>query len=706
MHHISVISVSLLLPLCFGFEASAAKFPPCGEPSFTEAHVERKTGMPMKPKATRRLTFAELPGSLKGKKRRVWNTRLEHNEDRADLILKYVKGSGEMAVTVCAHTFKKNGKSTAQVLERFVFSKKTSKGKVTKRLRGLNNKFISLHVKGLSKKTKLDYRVRLRRPQQGRVDPRPRFKKNVASVKGFADLHVHQMVELAHGGIIFGDHRKGKLEPCPGKHKTGTPFRNVFPNHLTHPTKTKPHDWWPHTEEGFHQMVDYDSLKLAWESGLRLMVNTAVGSQAGCYLSSTEKLRYQRARELDIFGPPLLCDDMDSVRRQLQAAITFAEKHDWYEIARDPAHAREIIKDKRLAVVLAVEVSNLFPEHHGDWRQQFNELYSMGVRSLEIAHHTDSDFSGSAHQQGAIFQILNSLKKLSWGKIELSTRRHKYCKEGEDKGVACNRKGLSKQGKALVKLMMERHMIIPLDHVSRTARREIYELSKKNNYYPLNATHSRFDEILTKKPSSTHEYMMSDSNAKWIRKTGGVFGIITGPNATEQICTPGQPIDCPGSAESLAQNLCYADKLGLAMSLGSDASTGFISNMTGPRWNSTSPKVLGVKKKSAAKKLRYKVKGKTVSLAACPGLSTAEKLKRAKKNAKWNRTEAHSYKVRGFSSMRYAKPLIDDMLVFAKRKNGKIQRSAESFLRMWERAYDDKKRRELSKKAYRKYMGL
>ena len=47
---------------------------------------------------------------------------------------------------------------------------------------------------------------------------------------------------------------------------------------------------------------------------------------------------------------------------------------------------------------------------HGDWEQQLEELYDLGVRSVEIAHETDTDFSGAALHHGFLFKVMQWLK--------------------------------------------------------------------------------------------------------------------------------------------------------------------------------------------------------------------------------------------------------------------------------------------------------
>ena len=380
--------------------------------------------------------------------------------------------------------------------------------------------------------------------------------------------------------------------------------------HRDHPSDDakQPNRWWPHYADGSHAQTHVDQLKKAYQDGLRILLATAVSNQALCVLTSDNTTRIRQ------------CDDMDSAKAQLKALRDFDEKHDWYQIARDPWEARKIIHAGKLAVVLGVEVSNLMPNAHGPWEEQLDELYDMGVRSIELAHEADSRFSGNAHQHGRIFKILNSVKRFS-RPLQLArlpmvkhavetveagnattpeeffeflhkTRNPKFCAPAyRDQGIDCNKVGLSFEGERLVKKLMEKKMLIPLDHISRKSRKQVFALAQENKYYPLYATHTRPDSVMhpdeRRGDHGTHEYMMTDEDLTSIRRTGGLIGLRTADNAMLEI--PGcinQPLTCWGSTQSLSQNLYWAAKTGMAVTLGTDFS-GPVT-MTAPQYTHTS----------------------------------------------------------------------------------------------------------------------
>ena len=89
------------------------------------------------------------------------------------------------------------------------------------------------------------------------------------------------------------------------------------------------------------------------------------------------------------------CDEMASVYRQAAATRAFATRNSsWVGIATSPAEARALIAQGKLALVLSVEVTKLFPS--GDFIAQLDALRAQGIRSVQVAHHADNRFAGAA----------------------------------------------------------------------------------------------------------------------------------------------------------------------------------------------------------------------------------------------------------------------------------------------------------------------
>ena len=664
---------------------------------------------------SRRLTFARQTGEIVSLFQRHWNTYVQYDKDSAFIDINHKGGGGQVEVTICSHSGE-NDKGV-NIME-FNLDATNKPASATKELTGIKNKYVSAILRGKRANKNYSYQIRLRRPDQGKLHQATKVSR--AAVTGFADLHLHQTAELAHGGsynpaYVHGRH-DGPLEDCDGNHSR---IRRVGDagtgEHKDRPVSnaTKPYRWWPHYADGAHQQSHFKDLKKAHDDGLNLIVANAVSNQALCILTSKSSVRNRQ------------CDDMDSAKTQLKAMIDFDKEHDWYKIVKDPWQARQVISEGNMAVVLGVEVSNLMPTTHGRWRDQLDELYDMGVRTIDLAHETDSRFSGNAHQHGLFFKALNGLKSFTRplrkalypmynpakGPVDGETskkdfelyqavgRATAFCeKKYQDQNIECNKFGLTDEGKQFVAELIKRKMFIPLDHVSRKARREIYDLVKKQDYYPLYATHTRVDEIMhpeeRKGGNGSHEYMLSNDDLMRVRRTGGMIGLRTADNAMLEIpnCINKQ-LTCWGSSESLAQNVCAASRTGLAMAFGND--------LHGPV-GGTAPRFAH----GDARTHRW-----DYLPSACPrnvelGLVTPFGYdKENKKYQPATKTTNHlNFDVRGLAHNGHLGSLLQDMKnLGAPVSNVRMDNSAESFIRMWERQYQPSG--ELSDSAYRQFMG-
>jgi microsomal dipeptidase-like Zn-dependent dipeptidase len=629
-----------------------------------------------------RLRFSAQKGKLTSTLGRTWIDPEPYELDEVEVELRKVDGKGKVSVEVCAHT--------ADGVSRSIWSREIDNGKdnigqtwrpTIPRVKGA---ILSVTIDGKSVANSFEYELRLVRPGQGRVLP---LKKSGGEpVKGFADLHNHQMSYLGFAGGWVYPGTDERMESCTGLNHgrlwTARPGGNRFRS--AHTDRTEPRQWLHHMDTT-HQQNHMKQLDQARQRGLKLIVMSAVSNE---YIA-------RGFLHPEVRDPNLPRDDMDAVRLQLRAARALTEKYPWYRIARDPAEARAIIRDGGLAVVLAVEISNLMPRSDGEWRHQLEELFDLGVRSIEIAHEADSQFAGAAAHHGLVMWLAQFINHLS----EPSIFR---LKDGE------NRMGLTQAGRSLVRELARRHMLIEIDHVSRKARREIFDLVSDRSRmadarrgkappalrgYPLFFSHSRFEELMPTKDElhgwighddtgedeakahsgwgghGTGEYMASDEEALWVRATGGVFGVRTGPNASRSYKRSGVENRCMTSSRSLAQFYAYGlHRFGIAMALGTDMG-GFVAQ--------TAPRFGGL---------------------ACSRLGRQEP--DSERRDKPLRTP---FDYQGLAHIGMTPDLIQDLdNLGVNVKN--LTHSAETFLRMWERTYDAE-RGELDAAGYSALMG-
>lgn len=270
-------------------------------------------------------------------------------------------------------------------------------------------------------------------------------------VYGIADIHSHIFTHVAYGGggIFHGApfHRLGvehALDDCEGNHGSDGK-RDIF-GHLFHgdwspdiddilaivadgkvedpvhstdgyPTFT---DWPNPRKAGSHQAQYYRWIERAWMGGLRLVVELATGNSVLCNIMVG----------IGSHEAPYGCNDMDSVDRGITEARAMERHIDalwggpgkgWFRIVDSPTAAREVINKGKLAVVLGIEISNLFdcflapppgkPACDESLvLEQMKEYYEAGVRVVYPAHKFDNGFSPGDAQRGPmeLFNIVNA----------------------------------------------------------------------------------------------------------------------------------------------------------------------------------------------------------------------------------------------------------------------------------------------------------
>lgn len=549
--------------------------------------------------------------------RRTFLTSFPVNSSEMTLEIHKLDGRAETEVTICK--LEEDGSTKKLVGYTFPNGKDLS----TKewKLQDVEGALISVRLNNKSATNEFQYRI------HATATPR---KNDLGPVKGLADLHTHQTAQMAFGGDWMWGEMTGTLAVCDGKHAS-----KLFLPGSAEIRHGRPSIEWPHFIDTAHQQVHRDALKKAHENGLNLVVTTPVNNEWLCNALKS------------IYPNKNVCDDMVSAHQQVDALHRFLEANsDWVELAMDPWHARQIIHDGKLAMVLSLEVSNLFPGGQGDWSAQLDELYFKGLRSLSPVHETDSDFAGAAHQKGLIFRILGVTKyPLSGGIENLFSGK--------------SPRGLTDKGKSLVGELVKRHMLIDVCHMSEKAVADIYdEVRTKHDWYPLYTSHTRFQQTLAREQiESQGEFLTTPQQAEWIRKTGGMAGMRTGPEGS----TPYRddngaivfPDSCPGSATTLAQSVLYGRRSAkLNLAFGTDIN-GFVP-MTGPRWGND----------------------------RCPAAKKRDSLPEPGAGA-----GSRTYQLKGVASIEQLPDLYADLQSLGIAEAANLDSAAENYIRMWERAW-------------------
>jgi microsomal dipeptidase-like Zn-dependent dipeptidase len=324
---------------------------------------------------------------------------------------------------------------------------------------------------------------------------------------------------------------------------------------------------------------------------------------------------------------------MGSIDRQLDAAVAFQAFLDkesggvgkgWFRIVTSPSAARDVIRAGKLAVVLGIEVDNLFncKEKAGctaaGVQAKVDAYYKRGVRHIFPIHNFDNGFGGAAAWQDAI-NVANAVTEGRYWEVE-NCRKEGYgywlntllergmleglplesrpkdppeYVDGEKQSYAtCNRHGLKPLGETLIESLMDHGMLIDVDHMSKRSVDDTIRLAKKRRY-PLVAGHVQFFEAHRQSfggSAGRHERMRTGNDLDAIREGGGLVAVMTkddqqdgGVKGEKPLSFGGIPNTCNNSTRTFAQTYLFAaSKMKGPVAFGSDF-TGFAGHV-GPRF--------------------------------------------------------------------------------------------------------------------------
>jgi microsomal dipeptidase-like Zn-dependent dipeptidase len=496
------------------------------------------------------------------------------------------------------------------------------------------------------------------------------------SVFGFVDAHLHITADMRAGGrVIYGeaydrfgipaalghdadDHgADGSLDVTGNLLRTGLPFG-------THDT----HGWptfagWPVHDTNTHQQAYYVWLQRAFESGLRLVVAQTVDDEPICKIEPIKN------------GTD--CDETHSIKRQIRRLRGLQDYIDaesggpgkgWFRLVYSPAQARREIARGKLAVIIGIESSDLFGCSLRNGKAQctktdidrgLREYNRLGVRGMFVAHWTNNAFSGAALEgdtKGAFINVFNRLETGSYiktgpcpgrgqgeevrtlSKGELSVLAHYYpvtqplADEGMPAypaGKQCNTMGLTRLGRYLIARMMANRMLIEVDHMSERARDTVLAIAERA-HYPLLSSHN------------------------------GTGGVWTTPELRRLFKTGGFASVTPATAPELAAKIKRMARLeSLGVGLGTD--TGGFASLPGPRAD------------ASRNPLRY-----PFTAFECKLTLTREK------------SGERTFDLNTDGVAHYG--LIADLIADMSANGGRaalppLFRSAEAYLRTWQRAY-------------------
>lgn len=372
---------------------------------------------------------------------------------------------------------------------------------------------------------------------------------------GFADVHTHMGMssEMSYagdvgpsaGGVLYGEvfHRFGiphALENCASFHG---PQGILDANNILEGTPAATHEtqgWptfvdWPQRNFLTHQVMYYKWVERAWLSGLRLMVNHGTNIAALCNVGKLYSLK-----------PGNDCNDASVSTKQVEYLFDVQDYVDaqnggpgkgWFRIVKSPQEAREVINDGKLAVVLGIEVAQVFncgvtmlpggiEVRQCDEQQiddELDRLWDLGVRHIYPFHDIDSSLGGAGIFSG---DVINFLNFLDTGRFWETTECREYPEDepavrypgqemttaipgtGNDPltalllevtggtlptyppGKRCNARTVTDLGEYALNAIMDKRMVIDIDHAAYHSKDIMLDIAEQRDPpYPMASSH-------------------------------------------------------------------------------------------------------------------------------------------------------------------------------------------------------------------------
>ncbi len=376
---------------------------------------------------------------------------------------------------------------------------------------------------------------------------------------------------------------------------------------------------WPHWSSATHQQVYHKWLERSWRGGMRLMVMLAVNNELFCKSS-------KRQASAD-------CNDaMSAIDAQIAAAKEFEAINarqpggGWFRIVETSEEAESVIREGKLAVVLGIEVDSLFNCKVGNGCTKesvdadLDRYFELGVRHIYPTHNFDNEFGGASVWMDML-NVGNRVVTKEWFDVEpcensdfVPTKRgvlelrwlfeivaawasHLISGPGNNPDdfeypdyadrPSCNTKGLSPLGVHLIEGMMNRGMLIDIDHMSSHSIDDALTMAEKRPGYPLFAGHVLFGD-LHKDAGGRNERMRTREQLERMRELGSLISVMT-QNDMMSETTYQRPNgksyvnSCVRSSRSFAQSYLYGiDVMEGPVAFGSDFNG--VASHVGPRF--------------------------------------------------------------------------------------------------------------------------
>jgi hypothetical protein len=356
----------------------------------------------------------------------------------------------------------------------------------------------------------------------------------MGTVSGTVDAHTHVTAFEFLGGAFhcgrpWSPYGIAYALPNCASDQQGT--NGAVESFLDYGSPSHPHDpvgWpsfrdWPSPTDLAEEGDYYTGIERAWKAGLRIMVTHLVDNEALCQLMTKR------------VNP---CNDMSSVfiqARDLQALQNYIDAQSggpgkgFFRIVTNPFQARQVINQGKLAVQEGIEVSDLFNcgEFLGNPKcspaqvdQGLDAVQKLGVSTFFPVHKFDNAFGGTKMDGGDLGLIINGGNHLETGSFwdvqtcagaEHDSQQITAPTAGPLLGLlngpvakllggavlptyapgpSCNQRGLTPLGAYLINQMIDRHLVLQLDHMDAVTADQTLAILERRHYAGVVSAHS------------------------------------------------------------------------------------------------------------------------------------------------------------------------------------------------------------------------
>ncbi|WP_416398982.1 hypothetical protein [Allohahella sp. A8] len=282
--------------------------------------------------------------------------------------------------------------------------------------------------------------------------------------------------------------------------------------------------FWPNYKQQSHMGYYYRWIERAHKGGLKLMVSHLVENEVLCNVQKT----INPASWIN----PNSCNTMESVDLQIRRLHEMQAYIDaqaggpgegFFRLVSSPAQARRVIADGKMAVLMGIEVSELFNCGYKDQCSEatieagLQKAHAAGVRVLYPVHRLDNQLGGARLEDGLI-NVGNWLSTGHFFETEAcdAETRGAWMTNGfpligqvpvlkqildlaganpyyDESRPHCNVRGLTRLGNYLVNRMIDLGMIIEIDHMSNKTAAAVMDIVDARNYSGVVSSHSHMN---------------------------------------------------------------------------------------------------------------------------------------------------------------------------------------------------------------------